>query len=75
MLTGIGSSLQESGPFPFHGGECTSVGPAEMGQNVGLPQEPTGTGGSTATLEVLAEAGGSAVMPQDARGVSPSAQE
>ena len=37
VLTGIGSSLQESGPFPFHGGEGASVGPAEMGRTVGLP--------------------------------------
>ena len=36
-LTGIGSSLQESGPFPFHGGEGTSGEPAEAGRTVGLP--------------------------------------
>ena len=36
-LIGIGSSLQESGPFPFHGGEGTSVEPVELGCTVGLP--------------------------------------
>ena len=35
VLTGIGSSLQESGPFPFHGGEGTSGEPAEMGHTIG----------------------------------------
>ena len=37
VLTGIGSSLQESGPFPFHRGEGTSGEPAETGRTVGLP--------------------------------------
>ena len=41
-LIGIGSSLQESGPFPFHGGEGTSGEPAEARRTVGLPQESTG---------------------------------
>jgi len=36
-LTGVGSSLQASGPFPFHGGEGTSREPAEAGHTVGLP--------------------------------------
>ena len=30
-LTGIGSSLQASGPFPFHRGEGTSGEPTEAG--------------------------------------------
>ena len=75
VLTGIGSSLQESGPFPFHGGEGTSGEPAETGLTVGLPQEPIGVGGSASTPEVLAEVGGPAIVPQDPRGASPSAQE
>ncbi|XP_066347672.1 uncharacterized protein [Miscanthus floridulus] len=75
VLTGIGSSLQESGPFPFHGGEGTSGEPAETGRTVGLPQEPTGAGGSATAPEVPAEAGGSTVAPQDPSGASPSAQE
>jgi len=37
VLTGIGSSLQESGPFPFHGGEGTSREQVETGCTVGLP--------------------------------------
>ena len=36
-LTCIGSSLQESGPFPFYGGEGTFGEPAEVGRTVGLP--------------------------------------
>ena len=36
-LTGISSSLQASGPFPFHGGEGTSGEPPEAGCIVGLP--------------------------------------
>ena len=36
-LTGIGSSLQASGPFPFYGGEGTSVELAEAGHTIGLP--------------------------------------
>ena len=34
-LTGIHSFAQ--GPFPFHAGESTSVGPTETGRTVGLP--------------------------------------
>jgi len=37
VLTGIHSSLQELGPFLFHGGEGASVGPIEIGQTIGLP--------------------------------------
>ena len=37
VLTGISSSLQASGPFPFHGGEGTSGELAEVGRTVGLP--------------------------------------
>ena len=36
-LIGISSSLQASGPFPSHGGEGTSVEPAEAGCTIGLP--------------------------------------
>ena len=36
-LTCISSSLQASGPFPFHGGEGTSGEPAEASRTVGLP--------------------------------------
>ena len=36
-LEGIGSSLKESGPFPFHEGEGTTGEPAEAGRIVGLP--------------------------------------
>ena len=74
-LTSIGSSLQESGPFPFHGGEGTSGEPAEAGCTVGLPQESTGAGGSAAVPEMSAEEGGSAIVPQEPRGANPSAQE
>jgi len=45
-LTGIHSYMQ--GPFPFHAGESTSVGPAETGQTVSLPQKIAGAGGSAA---------------------------
>ena len=41
VLTGVGSSLQASGPFPFHGGEGTSGEPARAVHTVSLPQEPT----------------------------------
>ena len=75
MLIGIGSSLQELGPFPFHGGEGTSGEPVEMGYTIDLPQGPTGVGSSTTTHEVPGEAGSSAIAPQDPRGVNPSAQE
>ena len=37
VLTGIGSSLQELGPFLFHRGEGTSEEPVEVGHTVGLP--------------------------------------
>ena len=37
VLTVIGLSLQESGPFLFHGGEGLSEGLAETGRTVGLP--------------------------------------
>ena len=43
-LTGISSSLQESGPFPFHGREGTSEEPVEVGRTVGLPLELMGAG-------------------------------
>ena len=36
-LTGIGLSLQESGPFPFHGREGTSGEPAEVGHTIDVP--------------------------------------
>ena len=36
-LTGVGSSLQELGPFLFHGGEGTFEEPAEAGRTVRLP--------------------------------------
>jgi len=74
-LTGIGSSLQVLGPFPFHGGEGSSGEPVEAGRTIGLPQEPTGAGGSVVAPEVPVEAGSSAVVPQEPRGASPSAQE
>ena len=32
-LTGVGSSLQASGPFLFHGGEGTSGEPTEVGHS------------------------------------------
>ena len=51
------------------------MGLAEMGQTVGLPQEPIGVSGSTTVPEVSAEVGGSTIVPQHARGVSPSVQE
>ena len=47
--------------------------PAETGRTVGLPQELTGANGSAAMLEVLAEAGSSAIMPQAPRGAGRSA--
>jgi len=85
-LTGIGSSLQASGPFPFHGEEGTSrvpteagrsddapQEPTEAGRTVGLPQEPTEAGGSAVAPEVPAEVGGSAVAPQEPRGAGRSA--
>jgi N-acetylmuramic acid 6-phosphate (MurNAc-6-P) etherase len=37
MLIGIHSSLQGSGPFPYHGGEGASERLVEMGRTVGLP--------------------------------------
>ena len=74
-LIGIGSSLQESRPFLFHGGEGASREPTKMGHIVGLPEQPIGVGGSVAMPEVPAEVGDSVVMPQDPRGASPSTQE
>ena len=50
VLTGGGSSLQASGPFPFHGGEGMPRELAEAGCTVGLPQELMGVGGSAAML-------------------------
>ena len=38
-LTGIGSSLQASGPFPFYGGEGTSREPVEAGHTIDAPQK------------------------------------
>ena len=75
VLMGIGSSLQASGPFPFHGGEGTSWEPVEAGCIVGLPQEPIEVGGSVIMPEVPPEASGPVVAPQELPGVSPSAQE
>ena len=74
-LIGSGSPMQESGPFPFHGGEGTSREPTEVRRTVGLPQESKGAGSSAAVLEMPAEVGYSAAAPQESRGVSPSAQE
>ena len=37
-LTGIGSSLQGSRSFPFHGGEGTSGEPVEAGRTVVTPR-------------------------------------
>ena len=75
MLIGIGSSLQESEPFPFHRGEGTSGEPVEAGRTIVLPQESTGMGGSATAPEMSTEAGGSAITPQESRGASPFAQE
>ena len=36
-LTGIDSSLQALGPFPFHGGEGTSREPMEVGHSDDAP--------------------------------------
>ena len=63
-LTGIGSSLQASGPFLSHGGEGTSREPVEVGRIVGLPLEPTEAGGSAIVPEVPAEAGGPIIVPK-----------
>ena len=68
-LTDIGSYLQESRPFLFHGGEGMFGEPAEAGRTVSLPQESTEAGGSVAS-EVPTEACGSGVV-----GASPSTQE
>ena len=73
VLTGVGSSLQASGPFLFHREEGTSGEPMVAGHTVGLPHEPTEAGVSTVALEVPAEAGGSAVAPQEPRGAGRSA--
>ena len=72
MLIGIGSSLQESGPFPFHRGEGTSEELVETDRTIGLPHKPIGAGGSATAPEVPVEAGGSTITPQDPRRVSPS---
>jgi len=37
VLIDIGSSLKESVPFPFHGGEGTSEEPTKAGHTVDLP--------------------------------------
>ena len=63
VLIGVGSSLQASGPFPFHGGEGISGEPAEAGHTIGLPQDSTEASGSTIAPKVPAEVGGSTVMP------------
>jgi len=52
------------GPFQFHGGEGTSGELAEVGHTIGLPQEPTGAGGSATAPELLVEVGGSVVCPK-----------
>ena len=57
VLTGVDSSLQASGPFPFHGVEGTS------GESAKAAHEPIEVGGSTVPPEVPAEAGGSAIVP------------
>ena len=44
VMTDIGSSLQASEPFPFHGGEGTSRKPAEVGHSDDAPQELTEAG-------------------------------
>ena len=36
-LIGVGSSLQASGLFPFHGGKGMSGEPMEMGRTIGMP--------------------------------------
>ena len=69
VLTGVGSSLQASGPFLFHREEGTSGEPMVAGHTVGLPHEPTEAGGSVVAPEVLSDVGGSAVVPQEPRGV------
>ena len=46
VLTGVDSSFQALGPFPFHGGEGTSGEPTEAGHTVGLPQEPIEVSGT-----------------------------
>ena len=56
-LIGIGLSLQELGPFPFHGGEGMFEELAEAGHTIGLPQESTGSGGTATTPKMSAEAG------------------
>jgi len=63
-LTSIGSSLQAAGPFPFHGGDGISREPVEAGHTIGLPQDPTGAGGSVVALEVQAKVGSSTIVPE-----------
>ena len=41
------------GPFLFHRGEGTFVELVEAGRTIGLPQEPTGVGGSAVVPKVL----------------------
>ena len=67
--------MQESGPFLFHGGEGMFRELAEAGRTVSLAQESTGVSGSADAPKMLMEVGGSAVTPQESRGVSPSTQE
>ena len=55
MLIGIGSSLQESEPFPFYGVEGMSRELAEARLIVGLPQKSMGAGSSTVVPEMSAE--------------------
>ena len=47
----------------YHGGEAASERSVEMGQTIGLPQEPIGVSGPVAMPEVPAEGGGSTVVP------------
>ena len=68
MLTSTRSSLQGSGPFPYHGGESTSVRPAETGRTVGPPLEPAGVGGSTTAPEVPVEEGGPPLLLKSQQG-------
>lgn len=60
MLTGINSSLQVAGPFPFHEGEGTSQELMEAGRFIDAPQE-------------LTEMGHTADVPQELTGASRSA--
>jgi hypothetical protein len=44
VLTGIDSSLQAVGPFPFHKGKGMSQELMEVGRSTDAPQEPTEMG-------------------------------